>query len=356
MVSCLPAEQKLTSSSCLVEKLLNMEFSTGSRLNNGNKHKQGCVYRVYEKICTKHCSADSLVLISIFFPRLFRPGCCGGLHAQTRCAPAQWRNLPFNVLFLRDVNTAVMELLVMAYALKTSCAKNIIGVIPYFPYSKQCKMRKRGSIVCKLLASMLAKAGMSPCNSFCHYWLAIICHLYSHNCRTVSHKQQTMASLVGSSREWQLTKGLYLKFLVLIRSSNLFIDLTVPAAVPPTIRDLRTFILPLHLMLARLWCCRTNTHHHNGPSPEGDPGLLQLPRGQPPSFPVPHPVHPGGGEVVILYHGQGCAALSVPNISRINGSCTSDPRLALRYQHFPPQIPDYRNAIIVAKSPSAAKR
>uniref|UniRef100_A0A8C2WWA4 Phosphoribosyl pyrophosphate synthetase associated protein 1 n=1 Tax=Cyclopterus lumpus TaxID=8103 RepID=A0A8C2WWA4_CYCLU len=59
----------------------------------------------------------------------------------------------------RDVNTAIMELLVMAYALKTSCAKNIIGVIPYFPYSKQCKMRKRGSIVSKLLASMLAKAG-----------------------------------------------------------------------------------------------------------------------------------------------------------------------------------------------------
>lgn len=52
-----------------------------------------------------------------------------------------------------------MELLIMAYALKTSCAKNIIGVIPYFPYSKQCKMRKRGSIVSKLLASMLAKAG-----------------------------------------------------------------------------------------------------------------------------------------------------------------------------------------------------
>uniref|UniRef100_A0AAX7TC75 Ribose-phosphate pyrophosphokinase N-terminal domain-containing protein n=1 Tax=Astatotilapia calliptera TaxID=8154 RepID=A0AAX7TC75_ASTCA len=62
---------------------------------------------------------------------------------------------------IRDVNTAIMELLVMAYALKTSCAKNIIGVIPYFPYSKQCKMRKRGSIVCKLLASMLAKAGLT---------------------------------------------------------------------------------------------------------------------------------------------------------------------------------------------------
>ncbi|KAM9819560.1 phosphoribosyl pyrophosphate synthase-associated protein 1-like [Syngnathus typhle] len=61
----------------------------------------------------------------------------------------------------RDVNTAIMELLITAYALKTSCAKNIIGVIPYFPYSKQCKMRKRGSIVCKLLAAMLAKAGLT---------------------------------------------------------------------------------------------------------------------------------------------------------------------------------------------------
>ncbi|XP_062243779.1 phosphoribosyl pyrophosphate synthase-associated protein 1-like isoform X1 [Platichthys flesus] len=61
----------------------------------------------------------------------------------------------------RDVNTAIMELLVMAYALKTNCAKNIIGVLPYFPYSKQCKMRKRGSIVCKLLTSMLAKAGLT---------------------------------------------------------------------------------------------------------------------------------------------------------------------------------------------------
>lgn len=69
--------------------------------------------------------------------------------------------LIFGMVFnsLRDVNTAVMELLIMAYALKTSCARNIIGVIPYFPYSKQSKMRKRGSIVCKLLASMLAKAG-----------------------------------------------------------------------------------------------------------------------------------------------------------------------------------------------------
>ncbi|KAL1780917.1 phosphoribosyl pyrophosphate synthase-associated protein 2 isoform X1 [Sigmodon hispidus] len=51
----------------------------------------------------------------------------------------------------KDVNTTIMELLIMVYACKTSYAKSIIGVVPYFPYSKQCKMRKRDSIVSKLL-------------------------------------------------------------------------------------------------------------------------------------------------------------------------------------------------------------
>lgn len=60
------------------------------------------------------------------------------------------------------MNTTIMELLIMVYACKTSCAKSIIGVVPYFPYSKQCKMRKRGSIVSKLLASMMCKAGEGP--------------------------------------------------------------------------------------------------------------------------------------------------------------------------------------------------
>lgn len=47
----------------------------------------------------------------------------------------------------------------MVYACRTSCARSITGVLPYFPYSKQCKMRKRGSIVSKLIASMMCKAG-----------------------------------------------------------------------------------------------------------------------------------------------------------------------------------------------------
>lgn len=31
-------------------------------------------------------------------------------------------------------------MLIMAYACKTSSARSIVGVIPYLPYSKQCKL------------------------------------------------------------------------------------------------------------------------------------------------------------------------------------------------------------------------
>ena len=47
----------------------------------------------------------------------------------------------------------------MAYACRSASAHNIIGVLPYMPYSKQCKMRKRGSIVAKLMAQSLSNAG-----------------------------------------------------------------------------------------------------------------------------------------------------------------------------------------------------
>ncbi|XP_071509527.1 phosphoribosyl pyrophosphate synthase-associated protein 2-like [Diadema antillarum] len=61
----------------------------------------------------------------------------------------------------KDVNTAIMELLIMVYACKTSSARSIVAVIPYLPYSKQSQMRKRGSIVAKLLATMLCKSGVT---------------------------------------------------------------------------------------------------------------------------------------------------------------------------------------------------
>jgi len=35
-------------------------------------------------------------------------------------------------------NNSIMEMLILAYACKTSSAKKIVGVVPYLPYSKQC--------------------------------------------------------------------------------------------------------------------------------------------------------------------------------------------------------------------------
>jgi len=61
----------------------------------------------------------------------------------------------------KDVNNDIMEMLIMAYACKTAACRKIVGVIPYLPYSKQSKMRKRGSVVSKLLATMISKAGFS---------------------------------------------------------------------------------------------------------------------------------------------------------------------------------------------------
>ena len=60
----------------------------------------------------------------------------------------------------RDCNNTIMELLIMAYACKTSTAHRIIGVIPYLPYSQQCQMRSRGCMVGKLLANMMVKSGI----------------------------------------------------------------------------------------------------------------------------------------------------------------------------------------------------
>ncbi len=68
----------------------------------------------------------------------------------------------------RDVNNSVMELLIMIYACKTSCARSVNVVMPYMPYSKQCKMWRRGSIVGKLVAEMICKAGAHGALSLAH--------------------------------------------------------------------------------------------------------------------------------------------------------------------------------------------
>ena len=40
----------------------------------------------------------------------------------------------------RNVNDIIMELLIMAYACKTSNCKNIVGILPCLPYSQQTKV------------------------------------------------------------------------------------------------------------------------------------------------------------------------------------------------------------------------
>uniref|UniRef100_A0A1I8EIJ4 Pribosyltran_N domain-containing protein n=1 Tax=Wuchereria bancrofti TaxID=6293 RepID=A0A1I8EIJ4_WUCBA len=59
----------------------------------------------------------------------------------------------------KDVNNNIMELMILIYACKTSMAKTITVVMPYLPYSKQCRMLRRSSIPMKLIADMMCNAG-----------------------------------------------------------------------------------------------------------------------------------------------------------------------------------------------------
>ncbi|KFD64330.1 hypothetical protein M514_09913 [Trichuris suis] len=59
----------------------------------------------------------------------------------------------------QNVNSDIMELLIMIYTCKTSSARSVTVVMPYFPYTRHIKLRKRSPIVSKLLANMIKKAG-----------------------------------------------------------------------------------------------------------------------------------------------------------------------------------------------------
>lgn len=58
------------------------------------------------------------------------------------------------------INDHIMELLILVSACKGGSAKKITAVIPQFPYSKHCKMKKhRGAITARMLANLLVMAG-----------------------------------------------------------------------------------------------------------------------------------------------------------------------------------------------------
>ncbi|VDK49749.1 unnamed protein product [Anisakis simplex] len=59
----------------------------------------------------------------------------------------------------KDVNNNIMEMLILMHACKTSSAKTITVILPYLPYSKQCRMLRRSAIPMKLIADMICKSG-----------------------------------------------------------------------------------------------------------------------------------------------------------------------------------------------------
>ncbi|KAK0396558.1 hypothetical protein QR680_001767 [Steinernema hermaphroditum] len=61
----------------------------------------------------------------------------------------------------KDVNNDIMELMILIYACKTSMARTITVILPYLPYSKQCRMLRRSAIPMKLVADMICKSGAS---------------------------------------------------------------------------------------------------------------------------------------------------------------------------------------------------
>ncbi|ODV91406.1 hypothetical protein CANCADRAFT_123561 [Tortispora caseinolytica NRRL Y-17796] len=59
------------------------------------------------------------------------------------------------------VNDNIMELLILVSALRGGSAKRITAILPYFPYSKQSKMKKhRGAIVAKMVSNLMVMAGV----------------------------------------------------------------------------------------------------------------------------------------------------------------------------------------------------
>ncbi|KAK9464504.1 phosphoribosyltransferase-like protein [Lipomyces arxii] len=58
------------------------------------------------------------------------------------------------------VNDHIMELLIMIAACRGGSANKITAVMPYFPYSKQSKMKRhRGAITARMIANLLTMAG-----------------------------------------------------------------------------------------------------------------------------------------------------------------------------------------------------
>ncbi|KAI8139871.1 phosphoribosyltransferase-like protein [Fennellomyces sp. T-0311] len=59
-----------------------------------------------------------------------------------------------------EMNDSIIELSILIQAARIGSAKRVTAVLPYFPYSKQSKRKGRTCITAKLVANMLAVAGV----------------------------------------------------------------------------------------------------------------------------------------------------------------------------------------------------
>lgn len=59
----------------------------------------------------------------------------------------------------KDVNNDIWEMLILAYTCRTADAKSVTVVMPFLPYSMQCRVSRRSAIPMKLVADMICKAG-----------------------------------------------------------------------------------------------------------------------------------------------------------------------------------------------------
>ncbi|KAI8082303.1 phosphoribosyltransferase-like protein [Thamnidium elegans] len=83
----------------------------------------------------------------------------------SECTLKKFSNKETNDVFIiqsgsNNMNDNIIELCIMIQAARIGSGKRITAVLPYFPYCKQSKRKGRTSITAKLVANMLAVAGV----------------------------------------------------------------------------------------------------------------------------------------------------------------------------------------------------
>ena len=81
------------------------------------------------------------------------------------------------------LNDSCMELCIIASGCRRASAKRVVAVLPYYPYSKQSKQKRRGTIAARLFADLLKAAGLFP-------FLALITYTHTHEHTHTQNRQE----------------------------------------------------------------------------------------------------------------------------------------------------------------------